>query len=140
MNKISGPLLDRIDLQVEMPPVPIKEIKSARPAETSAEIKKRVDKARRIQQERYKGEDFSCNAKISPAALRKYCRLTDKATEKLTEVFERTTLSMRAYDKLIKIGQTIADLEGKEVIEAEHIAEAVYFRSLDKKYWNRTNS
>ena len=140
MNKLSGPLLDRIDLQVEMPPVPIKEIKSARPAETSAEIKKRVDKARRIQQERYKGEDFSCNAKISPAALRKYCRLTDKATEKLTEVFERTTLSMRAYDKLIKIGQTIADLEGKEVIEAEHIAEAVYFRSLDKKYWNRTNS
>ena len=140
MNKISGPLLDRIDLQVEMPPVPIKEIKSARPAETSAEIKKRVDKARRIQQERYKGEDFSCNAKISPAAMRKYCHLTDKATEKLTEVFERTTLSMRAYDKLIKIGQTIADLEGKEVIEAEHIAEAVYFRSLDKKYWNRTNS
>ena len=121
-----------------MPPVPIKEIKAARPAETSAEIKKRVDKARQIQQERYKNEDFSCNAKMSPSALRKYCHMTDKATERLTDVFEKTSLSMRAYDKLIKIGQTIADLDGKEVIEAEHISEAVYFRSLDKKYWNRT--
>ncbi len=138
INKISGPLLDRIDLQVEMPPVPIKEIKSARPAETSAEIKKRVDNARKIQQERYNNESFNCNAKMSPSALRKYCHMTDKATELLSDVFEKTALSMRAYDKLIKIGQTIADLEGKEVIEAEHISEAIYFRSLDKKYWNRT--
>ncbi|MBQ6809551.1 MAG: YifB family Mg chelatase-like AAA ATPase [Clostridia bacterium] len=138
MNKISGPLLDRIDLQVEMPPVPLKEIKSARLAETSAEIKKRVDVARQIQQERYKGESFNCNAKMSSAAIRKYCNLTDKAMETLTQVFERTALSMRAYDKLIKIGRTIADLEGKETVEAAHISEAVFFRSLDKKYWNRT--
>lgn len=138
MNKISGPLLDRIDLQVEMPPVPIKEIKSARPAETSSEIKKRVDKARQLQQERYKNEAFSCNAKMSPEAMRKYCHLTDKATALLSEIFEKTALSMRAYDKLIKIGRTIADLEGVEVVEAEHISEAVYFRSLDKKYWKRT--
>ena len=138
MNRISGPLLDRIDLQVEMPPVPIKEIKSARPAETSAEIKKRVDRARQIQQERYRNENFNCNAKMSPAAIRQHCHLTDKATQVLSDVFEKTALSMRAYDKLIKIGRTIADLEGKETVEADHISEAVYFRSLDKKYWNRT--
>lgn len=138
MNKISGPLLDRIDLQVEMPPVPIKEIKSARPSESSAEIKKRVDAARKLQQERFKEENFSCNAKMSPASMRKYCHLSDNATVLLSDIFEKTSLSMRAYDKLVKIGRTIADLDGKEVVDSNHISEAVYFRSLDKKYWNRT--
>lgn len=140
MGRISGPLLDRIDLQVEMPPVPVKEIKAAKLSETSAEIKKRVDAARKLQQERYAGEPFSCNAKMTPAAQKKYCRLSDRAAALLTDIFEKMSLSMRAYDRIIRIGRTIADLAGSENIEAEHISEAVYYRSLDKKYRNRTGA
>ncbi len=137
IHRISGPLLDRIDLQVELPPVPVTQIKSAKPAESSAEIKKRVNAARRIQQQRFSGEDFSCNARMTPAALKKYCRMSEDAVTLLNNIFEKMTLSMRAYDKIIKISQTITDLAGGEVIGSDAVAEAVYFRSLDKKYWNR---
>lgn len=134
MSRISGPLLDRIDLQVEMPPIPMKEIKSALPKEKSSDIKIRVDKARKLQQERYVNESFSCNAKMLPNTIRKYCSLTEKANSVLTDIFEKTAISMRAYDKIIKIGRTIADLDNSEFINSDHVSEAVYFRTLDKKY------
>ena len=137
INRISGPLLDRIDLQVELPPVPLQDLTNKGRSETSIDIKARVDKARAIQQQRYKGTFVSCNAKMTPSMIREQCKITDKASEMLKNVFIKMSLSMRAYDKIIKIAQTIADLNGKETIEPEYISEAVYFRSLDKKYWSR---
>ncbi len=138
IHRISGPLLDRIDLQVELPPVPVTQIKRAAPAEDSGSIKRRVDAARKRQQQRFAGEKFSCNAGMTPAALKKYCHMTEEAVTLLNNIFEKMTLSMRAYDKIVKISQTITDLSGGEIITADAVTEAVYFRSLDKKYWNRS--
>ena len=139
INRISGPLLDRLDLQVELPPVPIQDIKNAAPAESSYEIKKRVNKAREIQRERFKKSGITCNAKMTPRQVRFLAkhRMTDSAVTMLDSIFSKLMLSMRAYDKIIKISQTIADLEGKDSIESAYVAEAVFFRSLDKKYWNK---
>jgi magnesium chelatase family protein len=136
INRISGPLLDRIDLQVELPPVPLKDLSSNIQSEGSKAIKDRIDKARYIQQQRFKGI-VTCNAKMTPSMIREQCKLSDKASEMLKNIFVKMSLSMRAYDKIIKIAQTIADLNGKESIEPEYISEAVFFRSLDKKYWSR---
>jgi len=138
INKISGPLLDRIDLQTELPQVRISDINSGKKAESSAKIKDRVNAARDIQRERFKGTGISCNAKMTVDAIRN-CGLTKTAEELLNDIFVKRALSMRAYDKLIKIARTSADLEGSKDILPKHINEAVYFRSLDKKYWNREN-
>ena len=139
MHRLSGPLLDRIDLQVELPTVPVKDLKNRAKAESSASIKKRVDAARELQRERYSGYGISCNAKLTPALLRDICqkRITAEADALLSDVFEKGFLSMRSYDKLIRIAQTVADLEGSDAIEKNHISEAIYFRSLDKKYFNK---
>ena len=136
INRISGPLLDRIDLQAELPQVKLSDINQAKKAEPSEKIRERVNAAREIQRKRFKGTDISCNAKMTPEAL-KECAISDAARELLDDVFEKRSLSMRAYDKLIKISRTAADLEGSADIMPRHINEAVYFRSLDKKYWNR---
>lgn len=136
INKISGPLLDRIDLQTELPQVKISDINSGKKAEPSAKIKERVNAAREIQRQRFRGTDIPCNAKMTVDAIRN-CGLTHAAEELLNDVFVKRALSMRAYDKLIKIARTSADLEGSADILPKHINEAVYFRSLDKKYWNR---
>ena len=136
INRISGPLLDRIDLQAELPQVRLSDINQAKKAEPSAKIRERVNAAREIQRERFRGTDISCNAKMTPDAL-KECAISDAARDLLNDVFEKRSLSMRAYDKLIKISRTAADLEGSTDILPRHINEAVYFRSLDKKYWNR---
>lgn len=139
LGHISGPLLDRMDLQVELPPVAVTEIRSAVPSETSASIRKRVNSARRRQSERYAGSGCSCNAALSPSQLKEACktRLTEEAGAYLNTVFEKGLLSMRAYDKILKIGLTIADLADCSTVTKAHIAEAVFFRSLDRKYWNR---
>lgn len=138
MGRISGPLLDRIDLQVELPPVPVSELKNSGQAECSASIKERVNRARKIQQARYKGTGVTCNAKMTPSMIRE-CRnssVAPDAVSLLNDVFSKLSLSMRAYDKIIKISRTIADLAGEDLITAGHVSEAVYFRSLDKKYWS----
>ena len=139
MHRLSGPLLDRLDLQVELPTVPVKDIKNRDKAESSESIKKRVDAARAAQRERYGSVGVTCNAKLTPNLIRSVCRkmMSEDAENLLNSVFEKGFLSMRSYDKLIRIAQTVADLEGKDAIGRNHISEAIYFRSLDKKYFNK---
>lgn len=137
LSRISGPLLDRLDLHVEVPPVNFGELTSASSGESSASIKERVNRTREIQQQRYKGTGISCNARLTPSMLRKFCSLTDSAKRLLKDAFDGMGLSARAYDRIVKVSRTIADLDGSEQISAEHVAEAVQYRSLDRKYWNQ---
>ncbi|MGN1433872.1 MAG: YifB family Mg chelatase-like AAA ATPase [Ruminococcus sp.] len=138
LNRISGPLLDRFDIHVEVPPVKFDELRSSEITESSAEIKKRVDTARKIQRERFEGSSTLCNAKINAEQFEKAC-IIDKAAEKtLKDAFESLGLTARAYDRVLKVARTIADLEQSEVIRSEHVLEAVQYRSLDRKYWSAT--
>ena len=136
LGKISGPMLDRLDIHVEVPPVQYDELKDdGDSSETSAEIKKRVDRARQIQNERYKNENITCNARLTPSQLKKYCILTEDAENILEAAFKKMGLSGRAYDRLLKVSRTLADLDESEYIESYHIAQAIQFRSLDRMYW-----
>ena len=136
LNKISGPMLDRIDLHVEVPPVDYTALSSNSNEETSVTIKERVNKARKIQQERYKGTGITCNADLTPALLKKFCKLTADAEKYLELSFERLGMSARAYDRILKVARTIADLDASDIIQKQHIFSAISFRSLDRKYWN----
>ncbi len=136
LNKISGPLLDRIDIQIEIVPVPFEKLSEQRPAEPSIEIRKRVIKAREIQDERYK--DFPgvyCNAQMTSKLMHKYAQLNESSTKMLHNAMVRMNLSARAYDRILKVSRTIADLEAKENIEMCHIAEAISYRNLDRENW-----
>lgn len=135
LAKVSGPMLDRIDLHVEVPPVDYNDLNGDKGEETSSEIKARVNKARSIQSERYKGTGITCNAGLTPSLIRKYCILTDDAEKYLALSFERLGMSARAYDRILKVARTIADLDGCEIIEKRHVFSAISFRSLDRKYW-----
>ena len=137
LSKISGPLLDRIDIHIEVPPVEFMELSDRQKAEPSSEIKKRVNKARLVQHKRFEGTDITCNAKMDSAATKKYCVLTDDANEMLKAAFDSLGLSARAYDKVLRVARTIADLDNSEIIDTPHIAEAVGYRSLDRKFWQR---
>lgn len=134
-NKISGPLLDRMDIHIEVQNVEYETISSKEKAESSAEIKKRVDKARAIQQKRFEGTGIACNAKMTPAATQKYCTMSPQADTMMKNSFEKLGMSGRAYDKILRVARTIADLDGSENIEVQHIAEALQYRALDRKYW-----
>ena len=135
LSKVSGPLLDRIEIQIEVPPVEFSDLTSQAQEECSADIKKRVNKARYVQQERYKGTGVKCNSGITPAMLNKCCPMDDKAQQLLGKAFDKMGLSARAYDRILKVSRTIADLDQSEIIKSIHIAEAVQYRSLDRKYW-----
>ena len=135
LSKVSGPLLDRIEIQIEVPPVEFSDLTSQIQEECSADIKKRANKARYIQQERYKGTGVKCNSGITPAMLNKCCPMDDKAQQLLGKAFDKMGLSARAYDRILKVSRTIADLDQSEIIKSIHIAEAVQYRSLDRKYW-----
>lgn len=135
LSKISGPLLDRFDIHVEVPPVEFDSISSTEKEESSAAIRERVQAAREIQNSRFKGTGITCNAKITSDLLPEVCIMTDKARETLKGVFEKMGLSARAYDRILKVARTIADMNGAEIIDKPHIAQAVQFRSLDRKYW-----
>ena len=135
LSHISGPLLDRLDLHVEVPPVDFGEL-SGRGGESSAAVKTRVDQARAVQLERYRDDGISCNAHLTPALLRKYCVLTTEAESLLEGAFRSMGLSARAYERILKVARTIADLDGSERLETAHVAEAVQYRALDRKYWN----
>ncbi len=137
LNRVSGPLLDRLDLHIEVPPVDFESLSSEQKAEPSAEIRKRVNAARAIQNERFKGTSITCNARITPDILNDTCRLSPAGRELLKSAFEKLGLSARAYDRVLKVARTIADLAGSKDIEAEHAAESVQYRSLDRKYWER---
>lgn len=135
MGKISGPLLDRIDICIEVSPVKFKSLENERRIETSEEIKKRVDKARKIQIERYKKEGILSNSELTPKLIDKYCVLDEKGKQILENAFNKLKLSARAYGRILKVARTIADLEACENIQVKHIAEAIQYRSLDRKYW-----
>lgn len=136
LNRISGPMLDRIDLHVEVPPVNYSDLKSETAEESSASIRERVNRARKIQTERYKGTSVTSNARLTSSMIKKYCVLDDAAEDYLKRSFDRLGMSARAYDRILKVARTVADLEGSEIIKKEHIFSAISFRSLDRKYWN----
>ncbi len=135
--KISGPLLDRIDLQVEVMRVRYQEMENIKNNETSAEIRTRVLKARAIQAQRYRELklNITTNSELSPRQIKRYLKLTREAQDFLKEVFEQKVLSNRAYDRLLKVARTIADLGEKEQVDVEEVAEALQFRLLEQKYW-----
>lgn len=136
MGKISGPLLDRIDIQVEVTPVKYEKLQGKEKIETSEEIKARVDKARKIQQERYRNLKIHSNSQLTPTLIEKYCKLGEKEKQILKKAFDTLGLSARAHGRILKVARTIADLDEKGNIEVAHITEAIQYRSLDKKYWN----
>lgn len=136
LNKISGPLLDRIDIHVEVVPVPFRELSEARSAEPSADVRQRVIKARQIQEKRYsKNKGIHCNAQITSKMLREICKIDSVGQELLKNAMEKLNLSARAYDRILKVSRTIADLDGSEKIKPEHLAEAIQYRSLDRESW-----
>lgn len=136
LNKISGPLLDRIDLQIEIAPLSFEELSKAAPGETSAQIRERVMRARQLQVERYKEHPgIHCNAQMTEKMLAQYCVLDEPTKEVLRQAMVRLNLSARAYSRILKVARTIADLDGKANIELSHIAEAVGYRNLDRSSW-----
>ena len=129
---MSGPLLDRIDLHVEAPAVSVRDLRAAAPGESSATMRHRIEAARAKQQARFDGTPVSCNARMSHAQLRKVCPLTRELGDLLERAMSQLSLSARAYDRIIKVARTIADLAGAEHIAAPHLLEAIQYRSLDR--------
>lgn len=138
LNRISGPLMDRIDLHVEIVPLPFRELTIRQQSEKSEVIRERVIKARKIQEERYRdSEHVHCNAQMTPAQLRKYVVLDNDSTSMLQMAMSRLQLSARAYDRILKVARTIADLESSEHVLPTHISEAIGYRNLDRESWAR---
>ena len=137
LSRISGPMLDRIDLHVEVAEVQYSEITDRTPGEASAVIRERVERARAVQRMRYEGQGFTTNAAMPSRMAAEVCRLTDRASATVKAAFESLGLSARAYEKVLRVSRTIADLDGSDAVDAVHVAEAVQFRALDKKYWRR---
>jgi magnesium chelatase family protein len=136
LNRISGPLLDRIDLHIEVTPVPFSELSVKQQPEHSRDIRKRVIAARKIQEKRFMGRDqMHCNAHMGSKDLKKYCTLDDAGTAMLKTAMERLGLTARAYDRILKVARTIADLDHAENINSTHLGEAIQYRSLDREGW-----
>ena len=134
LHKLSQPLLERIDLCADVPPVNFSQISEEKPGESSALIRKRVEKARRIQQKRYQNEKICFNGELSGKQIRKYCVLTENAFQVAQNAFELMELSARSYHRILKVSRTIADMEGEELIHTRHVAEALTYKAFDKKY------
>ncbi len=138
LDRLSGPMLDRFDLQIEVPAVDFKSLQSqSAPQETSACMRERVNRARQIQNARYEGTGIVSNAKLPSGLLKTYCQLSQPAVKLLQSAFDRLGLSARAYDRILKVSRTIADLDAQAEILPEHIAQAIQYRSLDRNYWGR---
>jgi magnesium chelatase family protein len=136
LGKISGPLLDRIDIHIEVTPVPFEKLSDERKGETSVEIRKRVTAARELQTQRFEdSKTVHYNAQMNTKQIRKYCVLDEASKQLLKTAMERLNLSARAYDRILKVSRTIADLEGVEDINGSHISEAIQYRSLDREGW-----
>ncbi len=131
-GRVSGPLLDRIDLQVEMPPLPVKDLRGATPGESSAAVAARVLAARQIQRERFSEVGISTNAMMPPELLRRHAALDEAGARLLAQAMRRLGLSARAHDGILRVARTIADLEGAARIEPSHIAGAIHYRCLDR--------
>lgn len=132
MARISGPLIDRIDIHLEIPPLRYSDMRKNTYAEPSNVIKQRVNAAREIQRKRFNSSPSKCNAKMSPKEVKLYCKLNEECEALLKTAVEKLGLSARAFDKILKVARTIADLDNKENIEQIHLAEAIQYRSLDK--------
>ena len=136
MGKISGPLLDRIDIHIEVTPVPFEKLSEDRKGESSVAIRKRVMAARELQSQRFTAyENLHYNAQMQVKQIRKFCKLSDEGLTLLKNAMEKLNLSARAYDRILKVSRTIADLANEEAILADHIAEAIQYRSLDREGW-----
>lgn len=136
MNRISGPLLDRMDIHIEVNKVKYSQLEQESKNETSEEIRKRVNRARQIQLERYQKYHIFSNSELTPKLIEKFCQLDTEGKQILETAFHKLNLSARGYNKILKVARTIADLEDYEKIQQKHIAEAIQYRSLDRKYWN----
>ncbi|MDO4867897.1 MAG: ATP-binding protein [Clostridia bacterium] len=135
LNRISGPLLDRIDMHIEVESIPAEKLSETTLSEDSAHIRARVEEAREVQRARYEGTGIHCNAELNARTLAKACKMASGAQSLLLASTERLKLSNRAYTRILKVARTIADLDGFEDIEEAQIAEAVQYRTLDRKYW-----
>jgi magnesium chelatase family protein len=136
LNKISGPLLDRIDIHIEVTPVPFRELSSKEESEKSEVIRDRVIKARDVQKKRFgENKNLHSNAEMAPKMVRDVCQIDKAGQTLLNTAMEKLGLSARAYDRILKVSRTIADMAGTEDILAEHLAEAIHFRSLDRDGW-----
>jgi magnesium chelatase family protein len=132
LARISGPLLDRIDIHIDVPPLRHRELSGEPSGEPSTTIRERVRRARQLQQERFRRSKAYCNAHMSTRQIRRFCAVEGEAKGLLDKAMERLGLSARAYDRILKVARTIADLEAQDGIRAEHIAEAIQYRSLDR--------
>jgi magnesium chelatase family protein len=137
VSKISGPLLDRIDIHIEVPAVKYKELRAPSSAEDSAAVRQRVIHSRDRQMSRYHADKKTyANAQMSPKMIRKYCAISPEGEKLLENAITRLGLSARAHDRILKVARTIADLEGAENIEPKHLSEAIQYRTLDRSYWS----
>ena len=137
LHKLSGPILDRMDIIAEAKKVDITKLSAEKGGESSADILKRIMRARKMQERRFSGTMLSFNADMGPAQVRKYCLLREKEQQMMQQLFSSMNLSARAYHKIIKVARTIADLEGSEEIGRRHLAEAACYRRTDSRYWGR---
>lgn len=132
-SRISGPLLDRIDIHIEVPAVKFRDLADRSEGESSAQVARRVDRSRQVQLERFRNTRIHCNAQMTPRFIRKYCELDEAGNRMLEMVTDRLGFSARTYTRILKVARTIADLAASEHIRQEHIAEAIQYRSLDRK-------
>ena len=137
LSRISQPFLDRIDICIETPRIPYEELRAGRKPESSEQIRKRVVKAREIQQKRYQETEIMTNAMLTAKEIEDYCRLGTEEEELMKKAFTSLSLTARTFHKILKVARTIADLEQAEQISREHLMEAIGYRTLDKKYWGR---
>jgi magnesium chelatase family protein len=137
LSRISGPLLDRMDLHVEVPRIKFEHLKDESSAESSATIRERIKNARVIQARRFARSKTKLNSEMRPADIKKHCRLDESSERLLKKAFESFNMSARAYDRILKVARTIADLDESTDIHIGHLAEAIQYRSLDRKYWNK---
>ena len=135
LSKISGPLLDRIDIHIEVPPVRYKELSDESVGEKSEKIKERVERARKIQLARFRGDGIFSNSHMNYKSIRKFCKLDETSRNLLKSAITELGFSARCYDKILKVSRTIADLEGKTEIAPDHVSEAIQYRSLDRSHW-----
>jgi magnesium chelatase family protein len=136
LGKLSGPLLDRIDIHIEVASVKYKELESTKVEEKSSSIRERVNRARKVQLERYKGLKIYSNSQLLPSHMNRFCKLDEGGKELLKNAFEKLGLSARAHNRILKVSRTIADMDESELIKTNHLAEAIQYRSLDRKFWN----
>ena len=137
LSRISGPLLDRIDIHIEVPPVPFRDLSDQDAGTSSGEMRQQVVAARERQLTRFCNEATSVNGKMKPREIRRHCKLTSSAEQLLKAAMHDMGLSARAHDKILRISRTIADLDDMETIEEHHLSEAINFRTLDRSFWQQ---